>query len=226
MITALILAAGRSVRMGAPKLLLEVGGQTLLARAIAAARASRCDDVLVVLGEQADRIGREAAAAGTRTIINPRYAEGMGTSLAAGIAALSPECDAAVVLLGDQPCLDAGVINALIDAHHASGKPIVAARYGTVVGAPTLIARPLFAEAARLSGDTGGRPLIRRHPDLVAEVALGSEKASWDVDTPEDLARLRRYVEGDAPKTTTPPSGAAPSRHRPRRSGSGDPRLR
>lgn len=182
--------------MGAPKLLLEVGGRTLLARVIAAAQASRCSDILVVVGEHADRVGREAAGAGVRTILNPRYAEGMGTSLAAGIAALSPDCEAAVVLLGDQPCLDPGVIDALIEAHHATGKPIVAARYGAVVGAPTLIARALFAEAARLSGDTGGRPLIQRHPDLVAEVPLGSEAFSWDVDTPEDLERLRRHTSG------------------------------
>ncbi len=182
--------------MGAPKLLLEVGGRTLLARVIAAARASRCDDVLVVVGEQADRVGREAARAGVRSILNPRYAEGMGTSLAAGIAALSPDCEAAVVLLGDQPCLDPAVVDALIEAYHATGKPIVAARYGAVVGAPTLIARALFAEAARLSGDTGGRPLIQRHPDLVAEVPLGSEASSWDVDTPEDLERFRRYITG------------------------------
>lgn len=201
-ITALILAAGRSARMGVPKLLLDVGGRTLLARVIAAARASRCDDVLVVLGEQADRVGQAASQAGARTVVNPRHAEGMGASLAAGIAALGPECEAAVVLLGDQPCLDAGGINALIDAYHATGKPIVATRYGDTVGAPTLIARPLFAEAARLSGDAGGRPLIQRHPELVAEVAAGSDLAVWDVDTPEDLERLRRRIEAETSKPT------------------------
>ncbi len=196
MITALILAAGRSSRMGVPKQLLEIGGRSLLAWVIAAARASRCDDVLVVLGEQAERVGQAAAAAGARTVVNPRYAEGMGTSLAAGIAAFGPECEAAVVLLGDQPRLDAGSINALIDAYRSTGKPIVATRSGTVLGAPTLIARPLFAEAARLTGDNGGRPLIRQHPDLVAEVPLEPGAALWDVDTPEDLERLRRVMDG------------------------------
>ncbi len=207
MITAVVLAAGRSVRMGVPKLLLEVGGQTLLARVIDAARASRCDDVLVVLGEQAERVGREAAAAGARTVLNPRFREGMGTSLAAGIAALPFECEAAVVLLGDQACLDGNAINALIETYRATGKPIVASRYGTVVGAPTLIARSLFAEAAGLTGDVGGRHLMRRHPEQMAEVDLGPGMASWDVDTPEDLKRLRRALEGDRPPGESPPPG-------------------
>ena len=180
--------------MGAPKLLLTLRGSTLVARVIAAARASWCDDVLAVLGEMADRVGAEARAAGVRTVFNPRYREGMGTSIAAGIDALAPECDAVVVLLGDQPCVGADTINALIDAHRTSGKPLVASRYGNVVGAPTLIARPFFAEAAALSGDVGARPLFTRHPECVAEVPMPPEVA-WDVDTPEDLRRLREIVD-------------------------------
>ena len=183
--------------MGSPKPLLTLRGQTLLGRVIAAARASQCDDVLVILGEMADRVGQEAVVAGIRTIFNRRYREGMGTSIAAGISALPPQCEAAVVLLADQPCLGADAINALIDTYRATGKPLVASRFGTVVGAPTLIARSLFSEAAALSGDVGARPLIKKHPDLVAEVPQRPE-ASWDVDTPEDLARLTRIVEGES----------------------------
>ncbi len=207
MITALVLAAGRSQRMGSPKLLLTLGGQTLLRRVIDAARASRCDDVLVVLGELAERVGQEATAAGVRTVLNPRYREGMGTSIAAGIAALAPASRAAVVLLGDQPCVGADAINVLIDTHHATGKPLVASRYGNVVGVPALIARSLYAEAAVLSGDIGARPLIARHPELVAEVPLRPE-ASCDVDTPDDLARLKMVIEkGQSPRGSQPPSG-------------------
>lgn len=204
MITALVLAAGRSQRMGSPKLLLTLRGHTLVGRVIAAARASRCDDVLVVLGEMADRVGQEAKAASARTVLNPRYREGMGTSIAAGIAALAPECDAVVVLLGDQPRVGADAINALIDAHRTTGKPLVASRYGNVVGVPALVARPLFAEAAALSGDVGARPLVMRHPDLVVEVPLPPE-ASLDVDTPEDLARLREAVDSEVVEGETSP---------------------
>jgi molybdenum cofactor cytidylyltransferase len=198
--------------MGTAKQLLDVGGRSLLSWVIAAAQASRCDDVLVVVGEQADRVGREAVAAGVRTVLNPRFADGMGTSIAAGIAALAAECEAAVILLGDQPRLDAGAINALIDAYRSSGKPIVATRTAAALGAPTLIARPLFAEAAALSGDSGGRPLIRRHPDLVVEVAIESDATLWDVDTPEDLKRLRRVLGRKIAKKDAPSSGAPPSK--------------
>ncbi len=190
MIAAVILAAGRSLRMGTPKLLLTIAGQSLLRHVIRSAQASRCDDILIVVGDAADRVGQEAAAAKVRTVLNPRYREGVGTSLAAGIAALPPECEAAVVLLGDQPRVDAGAINALIDAYRATGKPLVTSRYGHVRGAPTLIGRRLFEEAARLRGDQGGRPLIERHPDLVADVVL-AEEAARDIDTPEDFARFK-----------------------------------
>ena len=135
-----------------------------------------------------------------RLVVNGRYREGMGTSLAAGIAALPAHCEAAVVLLGDQPCVDAGAINALIDAHRRTGKPIIASRYGAVTGAPTLLGRALFAEARDLTGDVGGRFLIERHPDLVAEVSL-PPLAAADLDTPDDLARLKERIEGGAPRT-------------------------
>ena len=130
--------------------------------------------------------------------MNPRYREGVGTSIAAGIAALPHECEAVVILLGDQPRVDAGAVNALIDVYRTTGKPIVASRYGTVRGVPVLIAQPLFAEAAALSGDQGGRSLIERHADLTAEVAL-PDGAAWDVDTQEDFARVARAMESDPP---------------------------
>ena len=199
MIAALVLAAGRAVRMGSPKLLARVGGHTLLERVIAAARASRCGDVLVVLGAGAEETGRVAVGAGARTVLNPRYVEGMGTSVAAGVAALPATCEAVVVLLGDQPFVTPAIIDALIDAHRSTGQPLVASRYGTVRGAPTLIARSMFEEAKGLSGDTGGRPLLQRHPDLVAEVDLGVGVAVWDVDTPEDLERAQRMSTGGTP---------------------------
>ena len=180
--------------MGTPKLLLGLAGQSLLGRVVASARASRCAEIVVVLGAEAENIRPEMEGARVRLVTNARYREGMGTSLAAGIAALPPECEAAVVLLGDQPFVDAGSIDALIDAYRRTGKPIVVSRYGDVTGAPTLFARALFPEAARLRGDAGGRPLVQRHPELVEEVALPAA-AGRDVDTPEDLARLAQLME-------------------------------
>ena len=200
MIAAVVLAAGRSTRMGAQKLLLPLGGRSVLRHVIDHARGSRCDAIVVVVGEAAERVAAEARGPGVRIVVNERYREGMGTSLATGISALAPDCEAAVVLLGDQPRLTAAMIDALIDAHHRTGKPIVASRYGDVTGAPTLIGGALFADAARLSGDAGGRVLIERFPARVAEVPLPAW-AAMDVDTPEEFARLRDAVEKDAGPT-------------------------
>ncbi|HYM90214.1 MAG TPA: nucleotidyltransferase family protein [bacterium] len=197
MISAIVLAAGRSERMGTPKLLLRLAGRSLLQHVMDNVRGSRCDEIIVVLGEAAEQVGAEAQGDRVRLVINPRYREGMGTSLAAGIAALAPQCEAAVVLLGDQPCVTAGMIDTLIDAYRRSGKPLVASRYGPVVGAPTLIGRALFPDARRLAGDQGGRSLIQQHPDQVEEVLL-PPSAAVDVDTPEELARLRAALEKGA----------------------------
>jgi molybdenum cofactor cytidylyltransferase len=193
-IAALVLAAGRATRMGEPKVLLPLAGSSLLAHVIVAAAASRCGAVVVVAGSHAEAVRREAESAGARVVVNPRYAEGMATSLAAGIAALPPDCEAAVVLLGDQPRIRTAAIDRLIEAYRATGKPMVLSHYGGVSGAPALIARPLFSEFAALTGDAGARGLAARWPHRVAEVALDPDDA-WDVDTPDDLARLRQALD-------------------------------
>src|SRR5579864_103420 len=203
MIAAVILAAGESRRMGTPKPLLTFSGRILLRHVIEQARASACQQIIVVLGARADDVAAAVRDPGVRIVVNERYREGMGTSLGAGIAALPPECEAAVVLLGDQPRIDAAVIDALIDVHRRTGKPLVASRYGGVAGAPTLIGRALFPEARGLQGDAGGRRLIRQHPDLVAEVPL-PEAAAVDLDTPEDFARLKAAVEPRTAGTSRP----------------------
>jgi len=199
-IAALILAAGRATRMGEAKVLLPLAGRTLLAHVVAAGRASRCGTVIVVAGAHAADVRREAEAAGAQVVDNPRYADGMATSLAAGIAALPAGCEAAVVLLGDQPRVRADAIDRLIAAYRATGKPMVLSHYGGVSGAPALIARPLFAGVSALTGDTGARALAARWPDRVAEVALDPDEA-WDVDTPDDLARIRQALDPNGRET-------------------------
>lgn len=194
MIAAVVLAAGRATRMGEPKVLLRLGGRTLLAHVLAAATASPCDGVLVVAGPNAAEVRREAEPFGARVVENPRYAEGMATSLAAGITALPPDCEAAVILLGDQPRVGATAIGRLIDAYRTTGKPMVLSRYGEAAGAPALFGRALFPEAAALTGDSGARRLAARHPGWVTEVPLAADEG-WDVDTPEDLARLRDALQ-------------------------------
>jgi molybdenum cofactor cytidylyltransferase len=197
-IAAVVLAAGRSERMGAPKLLLDLSGRSLLRRVIDNVRASRCQEIVVVLGAGAEEVAAEARGPGVNFVTNDRYRDGMGTSIACGIAALGPSCEAAVIVLGDQPFVGSASIDALIAAYQQSGKPIVASRYGTVAGAPTLIGRMLFAEARGLTGDVGGRALIREHPGMVVEVPL-PDAAALDVDTPHDLTRADAMLRGESP---------------------------
>ena len=183
-------------------MLLPLGGGTVLSRVLEHARGSRCQPVIVVVGAEREAVGGEAA--GACVVPNPRYAEGMATSLAAGIDALPAACEAAVVLLGDQPCVTAATIDALIDAFRRTGKPLVASRYettaGTATGAPMLIAAWMFAEARALAGDAGARVLVAQHPALVEAVPL-PDAAAADIDTPDDLARLQRAC----PHEGTPP---------------------
>lgn len=198
MIAAVVLAAGASTRMGRPKLVLEIAGRPVIQHVVVHVRQSRCDRIVVVVGDATDGVVQGARDPGVQIVVNERHREGMGTSIAAGISALPQDAEAAVIVLGDQPRVTAASINALIDAYRATGKPLVASRYGGVTGAPTLIGRALFDEARHIQGDVGGRWLIDRHPGLVEEVPLSPDLAV-DLDTPEDFARLRAAIETDSP---------------------------
>lgn len=150
-----------------------------------------CTDVVVVLG--ADRDPYAAVLAGTpaQITVNPDYKEGMSTSIRTGVEALPAECTAAVILLADQPRIDGVVIRALLETYEASGRHIVATRYGDVRGAPVLFDRALFLELLILEGDHGARTVMETYPDEVAEVVIPVE-AGLDVDRPEDVERFQR----------------------------------
>ena len=186
-----MLAAGESRRFGQPKLLLPSRGVPLIRRAVDAAVDGGCSDVVVVLG--AERDAYTPALAGTRVqvVVNPNYKEGMSTSIRSGVEALPTECTAAVILLADQPRIDGSIIHALLETYEASGKPIVAARYGDVRGAPVLFDRALFLELLVLEGDLGARAVMETYPNEVAEVVIPVE-AGLDVDRPEDVERIQR----------------------------------
>jgi CTP:molybdopterin cytidylyltransferase MocA len=124
-------------------------------------------------------------------VYNARYAEGLSTSLQAGLAALGPEVQAAVVAVGDQPLLEPDTIDALIAAHAATGAPIVAADYGDHQGTPLLLDRSVWPLAQQIRGDQGARALLRAHSDGVVAVPVASASAA-DVDTWDDYERLRQ----------------------------------
>jgi molybdenum cofactor cytidylyltransferase len=192
-VAALVLAAGRSSRMGgANKLLSEVEGRAMVARAVDAALASRAKPVVVVVGHEASRL---KAAIGDRpvTIIeNPAYATGMASSLKVGLQALPSETDAVLVCLADMPRVGAAVLDRLISAFNPlEGRAICLPTWEGKRGNPVLWARRFFAEMIGLAGDVGARHLIGQYGELVAEVAMPDDGVLLDIDTPEALARLR-----------------------------------
>lgn len=186
----MILAAGSSRRLGRPKLLIPYEGTPMLLRAVQAALEAGCAPVLVVLGADRERYRPLLRDSPARVVVNADHAEGMSASIRAGIRALPAGVDAAVILLADQPRIDGPIVRRLIAAYGATGRRIVAARYGPVVGAPVLFDRGLFLELLLLEGDQGARQVMETHAADVAAVEIPPQ-AGLDVDVPEDLAGLQ-----------------------------------
>ncbi|MBA2753854.1 MAG: nucleotidyltransferase family protein [Chloroflexia bacterium] len=187
--SGIVLAAGRSTRMGAPKPLLPLRGEPLLRHVLRAAIASRLDEVLVVVGFEADRVVAAVGDTGHQVIVNPDYLDGQASSLRAGVAAISPRSGAVLVLLGDQPEVSTAVIDAVIAVHVGAGAAIVRPSYRGVPGHPVLFERCLVPELLTLSGDTGARDVLRRRAGEVRHVEVDTDLPP-DVDTPEAFAAL------------------------------------
>jgi nicotine blue oxidoreductase len=189
-VAGLILAAGSGSRLGTPKALVELNGERLVDRAVRTLREGGCTPLTVVLG------AAEVDVAGARTAVNPDWATGMGSSLRVGLAALAAdpaaaEVTAVVVSLVDQPLLGPDVI-ARLRAAHAAGADVAVATYGGKRRNPVLLARRTWPEVARLAeGDAGARPYLAAHPDEITPVPCDDIGAPDDIDTAEDLARLR-----------------------------------
>jgi molybdenum cofactor cytidylyltransferase len=198
-VAVVLLAAGRSTRMGGPnKMLAEANGQPLVVHAVKAALASQAIEIVVVLGHMGDQV-RSAIdeALGTppqrlRFVTNSDFAEGLSTSVRTGIAALGVGIDAAIVQLGDMPGVTSGLLDRLMAAFSpVEGRSICVPTVAGKRGNPVLWARRFFAEIAQIAGDTGAKHLIGEHADLVCEVEMTGEAAITDIDTPEALAAWR-----------------------------------
>jgi len=197
-IAALVLAAGRSSRMGGPnKLLAEIGGRPLVRIAVEEALASRARPVIVVTGHQREPV--EAALAGLPVdfVHNPHFADGLGTSLKTGIAALPAQSDGVIVCLGDMPQVDAAMIDRLIEAlDPAKGALIAVPTINGQRGNPLVWSRRFFPDLMAVEGDIGARYLIGRYAESVTEVPFAGKAALTDVDTPEVLEAVKAELEG------------------------------
>ncbi len=190
-VAAVVLAAGSSRRMeGRDKLYLEMAGESLLRRCVRQAIAARLDPVLVVAGPEPDRARRELADLSCRVVVNDDHAAGMGVSLACGVSHLPESASAFVALLADMPLVGPEMVREVVERHRSGRADLVISRYGDEIAPPILYGRALFAELRELSGDVGGKPVIRKHLDEAVVVEWSAELAR-DVDVAEDAERLR-----------------------------------
>jgi molybdenum cofactor cytidylyltransferase len=193
-IAALVLAGGRSTRYGARNKLLErLDGVPLVVRTARTALASRAAPVIVVTGHEADAVAAALAGLDVRIIHNPDFADGLSTSLKAGLAAVPPDADGALVTLGDMPRVEARHLDRLIAAFSPKeGRGIVVPVHLGKRGNPVLFARTYFQELLAIEGDTGARHIIAASASEVAEVDLATDAIFLDIDTPEALARAAK----------------------------------
>ncbi len=186
---AVILAAGESRRYGAPKLLAPLDGKPLLQHVVDAANASRCEDVIVVVGHGADELLAKVRLGRARAVMNREYAEGQSTSLRAGVRQAGVS-DAVIVLLGDQPRITPALIDALLERQRETRAAAVICSWNGHRSPPTLLHRELWPAIDTLTGDVGARELLRDRDDVAVVEVTASLGALNDVDRPTDLERL------------------------------------
>jgi CTP:molybdopterin cytidylyltransferase MocA len=189
-VSAIVLAAGGGSRFGGGKLLARLEGQPLIEAVLDNLRDAPVDEVIVVVGADAQRLREVCERHGVRIVENKGWERGQSTSVLAGLKACGRE--AAVVLLGDQPLVGAGAVERLVAAF-ANGARVAVATYGGMRRNPVLFSREVWPLLeAELAGDEGARSVLRRHPELVVEVPCEGVGDPADVDTREDLRRLEK----------------------------------
>jgi molybdenum cofactor cytidylyltransferase len=196
-VAAVVLAAGRSTRMGGPnKLLADIGGRPMVRIVAEQVLASRARPVIVVTGHQRERVEAALSGLAVTFVHNPDFADGLSTSLKAGIAALPGDVDGAIVCLGDMPQIDAKLIDRLIGAFDPErGALVVVPTIAGKRGNPVVWSRRFFPDLASIEGDVGARHLIAGYQEAVVEVPTGNA-ALIDVDTPDALDAVKAEIEG------------------------------
>ena len=193
MIWAVILAAGESRRMGTQKLLLPFGEATVVEAVVRTALASMVDRAVAVVGADGEAVRARLEPRGADIAVNARFAEGMLTSIQAGLRALPPDAEAAVVMLGDQPFLPPAVVDLVIRGYRVSGRGIVIPVFRGRRGHPVLVDLKYRDEVLAFDPADGLRRLLRTHPDDIAEVETDDPNILRDLDTPEDYAGLKKH---------------------------------
>jgi len=191
-VSAIVLAAGLSSRMGTAKALVRIGGKTMLERVLGTLRESLVSEIVVVLGHSAGTIQRSIDFGNARPVINDSYREGMAGSLNIGLSNVSDHADAALIVLADQPFLKPETINCLIDEYRSKRPEIVIPVYRGFRGNPVLLSRSVFPELASLTGDIGCRAIFGNHTRGILKVPVDDAGTLVDLDTKEDIHRIEQ----------------------------------
>jgi molybdenum cofactor cytidylyltransferase len=186
MVSAILLAAGESQRMGRPKQLLPFGSSTILGKTMDNLLSSRADEVIVVLGTRAGAMKQVIAGRQVKVVVNPDYRKGMSASLIAGLERVDSKAQWVMVALADQPLIDKDTYNRLIEGALGCDMGIILPTYRSKRGNPVIFSIKYKDELLGLEGDLGGREILRKHPDDILEVAVGSEGVTIDINNLDD----------------------------------------
>ncbi|MBU1745280.1 MAG: molybdenum cofactor cytidylyltransferase [Proteobacteria bacterium] len=194
MISAILLAAGESKRMGRPKQMLAWQGKTLLRQVLENLIRSDAGEIILVLGHEAEAISKSLTESQIKIVINPDYKQGMASSLRHGLLAMDPESEAFLVLLADQPDIGPEIMNRMIREFKQANprRGIVRPVYRGLRGHPVLIGVRYLQEALQLQGDVGARQILANHPEDILEIEVNQDGILKDIDTPE---AYRKYLK-------------------------------
>ena len=199
LVSAVLLAAGKSTRMGQNKLLLPLYGGTVIGQTLDNLLISRAGEIVLVLGSCAQEISAAVGGRPATLVLNRNYADGMSTSLIAGIQMINKRAQFVMVVLGDQPFVTACTYDRLIEAALGTDKGLIVPVYHRQRGNPILVCARYIPEILRFTGDVGGRELLVRYPSDVLEVDVPDEGIIINVNTPEEYAKHIGPMRREAP---------------------------
>jgi molybdenum cofactor cytidylyltransferase len=185
----IILAGGRSKRMGTTKQLLPWGNKTILQNVVDTASAVNPAEIIVVLGHNAAEISEVLRDEPVKIVVNEEFSKGMSSSLKAALHHISPDSDTYVFMLGDQPLVTADLLQVLLQHHSASRFGITVPVYRNEKGRPVVMDSKYREELMTLEGEIGAKQVIDAHPDDVQEIPVDSEEVIVDIDTQEEYRR-------------------------------------
>ena len=190
MVSAILMAAGESKRMGKPKQLMPFGRSTILEQAVDNLLSSKITEIIVVLGYKAEEMIKTIASRPVKIAVNPMYQLGMSTSIVTGLNLIDDKTQAVMLALADQPLVDSKTINQLIEEFCNHNKGIAVPAYQGKRGHPVIFSIKYKKELSGLTGDIGGKQVINQHSDDILEVSVDSESINIDIDTKNDYQSL------------------------------------